>query len=53
MERDIDVMRTIIDQKERDIEASSLHPMDDEGKRMGEHKRFTFDVVTVPTDPLR
>ena len=53
MTRDLDIMRTIIDQKEQDIEAEELQPMDPEGKKMGEHKRFTFDVLTVPTDPLR
>lgn len=53
MERDIDIMRTIIDQKEKDIEAAELQPLDPEGKKLGEHKRFTFDMVDVPTDPLR
>lgn len=53
MTRDLDTMKTIIDQKERDIEAEELQPMDPEGKRLAEHKRFTFDVLTVPTDPLR
>lgn len=51
--RDLDVMKTIIEQKERDIEAAELQPMDDEGKTLAEHKRFTFDVINVPTDPLR
>lgn len=53
MTRDLDIMRTIIDQKEKDIEASELQPMNPEGRYMAEHKRFTFDVVDVPTDPLR
>lgn len=53
MTRDLDIMRTIIDQKEKDIEAEELQPMNPEGRYMAEHKRFTFDVVDVPTDPLR
>ena len=53
MTRDLDIMTDIINQKEKDIEATELQPMDPEGKKMGEHKRFTFDVLTVPTDPLR
>lgn len=53
MNRDLDIMKTIIEQKEKDIEASQLQPMDSEGKYMAEHKRFTFDVINVPTDPLR
>lgn len=53
MTRDLDTMTTIIEQKEKDIEASELQPMNPEGKYMAEHKRFTFDVINVPTDPLR
>lgn len=53
MTRDLDTMKVIINQKEKDIEAAELQPMDPEGKKMGEHKRFTFDMVDVPTDPLR
>ena len=53
MTRDLDTMKVIINQKEKDIEASQLQPMDSEGKYMAEHKRFTFDVINVPTDPLR
>ena len=53
MERDLDVMKTIQDQKEKDIEASTLQPLDPEGKHLAEHKRFTFDVVDFPSDPLR
>ena len=53
MTRDLDTMAQIVNQKEKDIEASELQPMNPEGKYMAEHKRFTFDVVDVPTDPLR
>jgi hypothetical protein len=53
MSRDLDTMTQIVNQKEKDIEASELQPMNPEGRYMAEHKRFTFDVVDVPTDPLR
>lgn len=53
MSRDLDTMTQIVNQKEKDIEASKLQPMNPEGRYMAEHKRFTFDVVDVPTDPLR
>lgn len=53
MERNIETMDTIQRQKERDLENKELQPMDAEGRKMAEHKRFTFDVIDVPTDPLR
>ena len=53
MSRDLETMTQIVNQKEKDIEASELQPMNPEGRYMAEHKRFTFDVVDVPTDPLR
>lgn len=52
-ERDLEIMDQIQRQKERDIEAAALQPLDPEGAKMAEEKRFTFDLVDVPTDPLR
>lgn len=52
-ERDLDIMTKIQEEKEKEIAAKALQPLDDEGKRMAEHKRFTFDVVDIPSDPLR
>ena len=51
--REIETMVKIQEQKEKDIAAHELQPLDPEGREMSEHKRFTFDVVDVPTDPLR
>lgn len=28
-------------------------PLDAEGKALAEHKRYTFDIVDTPVDPLR
>lgn len=53
MERDLNIMDTIQTEKEREIEAEPLQPLDAEGKKLAEHKRFTFDVVDIPSDPLR
>lgn len=53
MERDLSVMKTIQDEKEKEINAEETLPLDEEGKTLAEKKRFTFDVITIPTDPLR
>jgi len=53
MERDLNVMDEILNQKEKDISKVELHPLDDEGRTLAEGKRFTFDVIAIPTDPLR
>lgn len=53
MERDITIIDTIQKEKEKDIARERAHDMDNEGKTMAEHKRFTFDLVDVPSDPLR
>ena len=46
-------MTDIQAQKKRDIERHGQPPLDDEGKALAEHKRFTFDVIDIPSDPLR
>ena len=52
--RELEVMNTIQNQKEKDINASEHPiPLDDEGKELAEKKRFTFDIINIPTDPLR
>lgn len=51
--RDLETMQTIQRQKEADIAADQLQPLDAEGAALAEHKRFTFDVINVPNDPLR
>lgn len=53
MERELNVMEAIQSQKEHDIAKEQLQPLDDEGRAMSEHKRFTFDVIDTPSDPLR
>ena len=53
MTRDLSVMEAIQSQKVNDMKDKNLQPLDDEGKKISEHKRFTFDIVDTPTDPLR
>lgn len=53
MTRDIDVMETIQHEKARDIARDGQMPLDAEGSALAEAKRFTFDIVQTPTDPLR
>lgn len=53
MKRNLDIMNRIQNQKERDIAASMLQPLDPEGKKLAEGKRFTFDIIAIPSDPLR
>lgn len=53
MTRELEIMDTIQTQKAEELAAAELQPLDDEGVAMAEHKRFTFDVVDTPSDPLR
>lgn len=49
---DLDVMAAIQREKEKEITEGQM-PLDDEGKLLAEGKRFTFDVIETPVDPLR
>ena len=53
MERDLKVMTAILNEKEKEVEREEMQELDPEGKTMSEHKRFTFDIVDTPVDPLR
>lgn len=47
------VMGQIMDQKDNDIAKLGQPALDPETLKLAEHKRFTFDVIAVPVDPLR
>ena len=54
MTYDLHVMEQIMIEKEKEIDRQSEPlPMNAEGRRLGEGKRFTFDTPATPTDPLR
>lgn len=53
MKRDIKVMEEIMNERDKEIEREQQLPLDREGKELAEGKRFTFDVIDTPVDPLR
>lgn len=53
MIRDLKEMEAIQSQKAKDMAKEELHPLDPEGDALAEHKRFTFDIIDTPADPLR
>lgn len=53
MTRNLERIKNIQSQKSMDIAKKDQHALDPEGKRFAEHKRFTFDIIGVPVDPLR
>lgn len=53
MIRDLNIMDQIQNQKTKDIANKELQPLNPEGKKMAEYKRFTIDMVGTPVDPLR
>ena len=53
MTRDLHVIDAIQKVKAKELETKALQPLDPEGKRLAEHKRFTFDIINTPVDPLR
>ncbi len=53
MERRLSDMDAIQTQKAKEIERDGMPPLDPEGVAVAEHKRFTFDIIDTPVDPLR
>lgn len=49
----LQIMTQIMDQKDVDIAKTGQPQLDPETLRLAEQKRFTFDVINVPVDPLR
>lgn len=47
------VMCQIMNQKDHDIANAGPSQLDPETRALAECKRFTFDVISVPVDPLR
>ena len=50
---DLETMAAIQAEKAKDIAAAGQPSLDAEGRELAEGKRFTFDVVETPVDPLR
>ena len=51
--KELEIMAAIQAEKAKEINAAQAKPLDAEGAAMAEHKRITFDVTVVNTDPLR
>ena len=51
--KELNVIETIQNQKDAEMERKPLMPLDAEGAKVAEDKRFTFDIIDTPTDPLR
>ena len=50
---DLELMQEIMAQKDADIAEHGTPELDEETKALAAKKRFTFDVITTPADPLR
>lgn len=53
MIRSIEEIKNIQMQKAKEISSKPVPPLNDETKALAEHKRFTFDIINTPVDPLR
>lgn len=53
MSNDLNTMVDIQTQAGIDHDLAGLPALDDETRELAEGKRFTFDVISVPVDPLR
>lgn len=53
MDKRIETMSRIQEEKKKEITVREPLPLDAEGKALAEKKRLTFDTLTVDTDPLR
>lgn len=53
MNRELNVMDKIQEQKAKELDEKELQPLNPEGKEIAKHKRFSFDIVDTPDDPLR
>lgn len=51
--KDLNVMEVIMSQKEKDIQKDGQMPLNEEGSKLASEKRITFDIIAIPSDPLR
>lgn len=53
MIRDLNTMRQIMKQKDADIEKHGRPSIVGGVVELARKKRFTFDIIAIPVDPLR
>ena len=53
MSRDLNVMRAILAEKDKEIAERGALPLNAEGARLATGNRITLDMITTPADPRR
>lgn len=53
MRPDLETINAIQNEKQKDVGVHQIPEIDAEIKTLAERKRFTFDIVQTPVDPLR
>lgn len=53
MKNRLEAIQAIQAEKAKEISKKEPLPLDPEGIALAEEKRFTFDIVNTPVDPLR
>ena len=53
MDRDLNTMGTIMETKARELSGQDAPELTEEVRVLAEGKRFTFDIIDTPVDPLR
>lgn len=53
MEKRLEEMSQIMEEKNGETSGKQLPPLDPEGEELARHKRETFDIVDTSVDPLR
>lgn len=53
MEKRLEEMAAIMEEKNREMSGKPLPALDPEGEALAKHKRETFDIIDTPVDPLR
>lgn len=53
MDKDLNTMAVIQNQKAKDMAKDAQQPLDAEGRELAEKKRWTLDIPEVKLDPLR
>ena len=53
MKRNLEIMNQIQREKVKESKIHEQPKLDDEINELAEKKRFTFDVIDIPNDPLR
>lgn len=53
MEKRLEEMAAIMNEKSKELSGEMIPALDPEGVVLAKHKRETFDIIDTPVDPLR